>query len=169
MINLPRAWLCSEGWGCFNTQTAKFSKVAFEQSKGNISKVLFLFFYLRFLKVWGSNDKESFHSICLEAYIEVRYIPNLKTLDHQFVAIMLYIQLTVHYSCAISHKFFGVTQIEIVFQRKPLLNEMNICNNIVIVINSKLSRCWILRLYESGRIKNLHCKTPCFKLLNDAS
>lgn len=150
-------------------QTAKFSKVAFEQSKGNISKVLFLFFYLRFLKVWGSNDKESFHSNCLEAYVEVRYIPNLKTLDHQFVAIMLYIQLTVHYSCAISHKFFGVTQIEIVFQRKPLLNEMNICNNIVIVINSKLSMCWILRLYESGRIKNLHCKTPCFKLLNDAS
>lgn len=66
---------------------------------------------------------------------------------------MLYIQLTVHYSCAISHKFCRVTQIEIVFQRKPFLNEMNICNDVLIVINSKLSRCWIVRLYESGWIK----------------
>lgn len=145
------------------------ARLLLNNQKGIFQRFCFFFFNLRFLKVWGSNDKESFHSICLEAYVEVRYIPNLKTLDHQFVAIMLYIQLTVHYSCAISHKFFGVTQIEIVFQRKPLLNEMNICNNIVIVINSKLSMCWILRLYESGRIKNLHCKTPCFKLLNDAS
>lgn len=48
-------------------QTAKISKVTFEQSRGDISNVSFLFFRLKLLKVWGSNDKESFHSICLEA------------------------------------------------------------------------------------------------------
>lgn len=84
-------------------QTVKLSKVAFERSRGDISKVSFLFFCLKLLKVWGSNDKENFHSICLEALLRSDKFLNLKILDQQFVAIFLYIQLTAQYNFVQHH------------------------------------------------------------------
>lgn len=43
------------------------------------------FFCLKFFKVWDSNDKESFHSICLEPTLRSDRFLKLKILDLQFV------------------------------------------------------------------------------------